>query len=74
MSDIKELIEEYSSLTGRPAATSSISEYIELKRYSESSACHEIRVPEYPDKGTYSATRKDVVYREEREPKHEQIT
>ena len=35
MSDIKKLINEYASLTGRPVATISISEYIELKKYSE---------------------------------------
>lgn len=35
MSNIDELITEYAAVTGRPVATISVSEYIELKRYSE---------------------------------------
>lgn len=35
MADIKELLTEYSSLTGRPLATISVSEYLEIKRFSE---------------------------------------
>lgn len=35
MTDIKELLTEYSSLTGRPLATISVSEYLEIKRFTE---------------------------------------
>ena len=35
MTDIKELLTEYSSLTGRPLATITVSEYLEIKRFSE---------------------------------------
>ncbi len=33
MNDIKQLLTEYSEATGRPIATISVSEYLELKRY-----------------------------------------
>lgn len=35
MSGIKTLIDEYVALTGRPAATLQVSEFIELKRYAD---------------------------------------
>ncbi len=35
MNKIEQLINEYASITGRPVATISVSEYLEIKRYSE---------------------------------------
>ncbi len=37
MSDIRELVSEYCTITNRPAATLSISEFLELKKYAEPS-------------------------------------
>lgn len=34
MSDIKTLVKEYSEITGRPAATLSVAEFLELKRFA----------------------------------------
>ncbi|MBP3783866.1 MAG: hypothetical protein J6I68_11525 [Butyrivibrio sp.] len=38
MNDIKQLLTEYSEVTGRPLATISISEYLEIKRYLDAGA------------------------------------
>ena len=35
MGDIKQLITEYAAITGRPVATISVSEFLELKSYAE---------------------------------------
>ena len=35
MGDIRQLITEYAALTGRPVATISVSEFLELKSYAE---------------------------------------
>lgn len=40
ISNIKELITEYAAITGRPVATLSVSEFLELKQYVEKSGCH----------------------------------
>ncbi len=35
MSDTKDIISEYLAITGRPAATLSVSEFLELKKYAQ---------------------------------------
>ena len=40
ISNIEELITEYATITGRPVATLSVSEFLELKQYVEKSGCH----------------------------------
>ena len=40
MADISQLITEYSAITGRPAATLSVTEFLEFKKYSEKHTAH----------------------------------
>ncbi len=61
MNKIEQLINEYASITGRPVATISVSEYLEIKRYSEAATSVNIVPSDVPVASRPAASRAEAV-------------